>query len=232
VDTGEYIPPQDPQEARLRRLCKRVRAWGRLVPRGGGADLIAVTLTYRPGQQWGPRHISGFLARLRGDRAVGKRVLGYAWVAEMQQRGAVHYHVVVVVEKGTRLPKPDLAGWWPHGMSRIEALHSSPHGYLTKYVQKADQKGGYPRGIRIYAVVWRRAHRVGRVLGHRLRQSTFPLWILAVVDRIEGLPPAEWPRRVSGGFWWWGVLWPTPWVPYWLPPRPSPGAASPPVGVA
>jgi hypothetical protein len=190
---------------------------------GRGVWVVGVTLTYRPGQEWSPGDISGFLARLRGDRSVGRGVVGYAWVAELQRRGAVHYHVAVVLDRGVKLRKPDQAGWWPHGMTRVQALHQSAHGYLLKYLQKGTQSGGagveYPKGLRAYAVVWRRAHPQGAPLAHRLRWSVLPKWLLERVVVQEGLPPVQWPMRVPGGGWWWrGAVLRSPWVPLWRPP--------------
>ena len=73
----------------------------------------------------------------------------YVWVAELQQRGALHYHILVWLPFGLTLPKPDKQGWWPHGSTRIEwARH--PIGYLVKYASKFDIKCGLPKGARLH----------------------------------------------------------------------------------
>lgn len=72
----------------------------------------------------------------------------YLWVAELQQRGAVHYHAVVWLPKGVRLPKPDKRGWWRHGSSNIQGVKRSAVGYLMKYVSKGGL-GQFPRGCRL-----------------------------------------------------------------------------------
>ena len=81
-----------------------------------------LTLTYREVGAWHPRHISELLQRVRvWLRRRGER-LRYVWVGELQQRGALHYHVLCWLPRGLTLPKPDKQGWWTHGSTRIECL--------------------------------------------------------------------------------------------------------------
>jgi len=203
--TGEMVQI-DPEKARLRRMRKRVFAWGRLFPQGGWG--ILVTLTYRPGVEPSPRDISAFLRRVR--RALGTDLLGYCWVAEVQKRGALHYHVVLVVRgPGIRIPKPDEVGWWPHGMSRVERARN-PVGYLGRYVGKEDQKRGLPAGFRMFAVVWRAVLPVARLL---LRISGLPAWLLDRLGVDEILASGECPRRWPGRGWIWrNRVFRSPWV--------------------
>jgi len=73
----------------------------------------------------------------------GVRVLGYGAVIETQARGVPHYHILLVVNKYIRLPKPDK--WiWKYGSSSISSLGSVNRlsvNYLVKYLQKPAQKG-------------------------------------------------------------------------------------------
>lgn len=75
-------------------------------------------------------------------------VLRGVLVAELQQRGAVHYHFVTWFPKGITFPKPDKQGWWPHGMTQWQWARR-PIGYLVKYSTKVDTKHRFPRGCRI-----------------------------------------------------------------------------------
>lgn len=116
-----------------------------------------VTLTYAPDAHWRPRHLAEYLDNARKFcKRVGAK-LAYVWVAEMQKRGVVHYHVMLwlpyVMGKPLRLPKPDESGWWPHGMSEI-AWAKKAAGYLAKYTSKGQDVGDppFPRGIRISGV--------------------------------------------------------------------------------
>ena len=108
-----------------------------------------LTLTYRDVDGFAPRHISELLKRIRQWLARRGHGFYYVWVAELQKRGALHYHIVVWLPKGLTLPKPDKQGWWPHGSTRIEwARH--PVGYLIKYASKFDVKSGLPKGARLH----------------------------------------------------------------------------------
>lgn len=175
-----------------------------------GVEYIIVHLTYRPGAEWKPRHISGFLYSVK--RFLGKNLLGYAWVAEMQKRGAVHYHVVLAVRVGVRIPFPDQAGWWVHGHTKVE-LAKRPLGYLMDYARKISQKVGYPKGIRIFAVVW---YKVAGDSGFLMRFFSLPVWLLeaiaadggwfwAILNRVV-------PRKYPGGWEWGGRVYVSPWV--------------------
>lgn len=111
-----------------------------------------VTLTYRPGQEWGPEHIANALNNCRKwlKRQCGQK-LRYTWVAELQQRGAVHYHVIVYLPKRLSMPKWDKQGWWPHGFTNTQVAKTGV-GYLMKYVSKFSPYHQFPRGMRIYGI--------------------------------------------------------------------------------
>lgn len=108
-----------------------------------------LTLTYRDVDAFEPCHISLLVKHIRQWlQRRGYRML-YVWVAELQQRGALHYHVLIWLPKGLTLPKPDKQGWWSHGSTRIEWA-KRPIGYLCKYVSKLDIEGGLPKGARLH----------------------------------------------------------------------------------
>lgn len=109
-----------------------------------------ITLTYAPGENWRPRHLTEFLHTCRKFCKRAGKDFRYVWVAEMQQRGVVHYHVIVWLPKGFKLPKPDERGWWPYGMSNIQWAQKAA-GYLAKYASKGQEPGApaFPKGIRI-----------------------------------------------------------------------------------
>lgn len=140
---------------RLRRVCltayNEMRASAQF--RGYRGRWAFITLTYAEDGDWNPGHVTEFQKRVREHlRRRGLR-LRMIWVAELTKRGRVHYHAMVWLPRGTRLPKPDQQGWWVHGSSRIEAAHA-PAGYLSKYLSKgADGIGRFPKGLRTYAVL-------------------------------------------------------------------------------
>ncbi len=107
-----------------------------------------VTLTYREVSAWAPLHISRYMnavtlwAKRQGVELV------YLWVAELQQRGAVHYHVVLWLPRALTLPKADKRGWWKHGSTRTERAQK-PMSYLMKYASKGTDARVFPLGLRL-----------------------------------------------------------------------------------
>ena len=199
-ETGEVVSVTA-WEVRMRRMKHRLKTWVRASPEG--LDYIVVDLTYAPEHSWRPLHISEFLAVVK--KYLGKKLKGYSWVAEMQKRGAVHYHVVLAVEKGVKIPKPDKEGWWPYGMTRVRKK-KKPMGYLMDYVRKVRQKQGYPKGIRIFAVVWFQWASDGdsRFL---LALWSLPGWLLERIDQFTAILERVLPRRWPGGYWAWKGRW-------------------------
>lgn len=111
-----------------------------------------VTLTYRPGDEWSSDHIKEALQRVRMwlKRQCGQ-TLRYTWVAELQKRGAVHYHLVIYLPKRLSMPKWDKKGWWPHGMTNTQVAKVGV-GYLMKYVSKFSPFHKFPKGMRLYGI--------------------------------------------------------------------------------
>lgn len=144
----------DPYLTRLRRMRRSVLTAARMHEfelQGQRWKPAMLTLTYQNVGDWRPHHISDLLQRVRvylRRRGIRWR---YAWVGELQQRGALHYHVVAWLPRGVTLPKPDKQGWWPHGSTRIEWARR-PAAYLAKYASKLDSKVGvgFPRGARLH----------------------------------------------------------------------------------
>jgi len=189
----------DANKARLSRMRRRVRSWAGalsdVLSDGRRYRKVMITLTYRPGVDWEPGQIRAFMKRVR--RSLGRGLVGYAWVAEMQRRGVVHYHVLLVVRRGVRIPKPDSAGWWSHGMTRIETARSL--FYILTYTGKEYQKAGYPKGLRLFAV-WVSKAAVTAAVYLSFRLSALPRWLADMVaDAVQRLGVL--PRRRSGGGW-------------------------------
>ncbi|MFC4922564.1 MULTISPECIES: rolling circle replication-associated protein [Delftia] len=155
----------DNQKTRLTRMRKALGVSAKCLHNQGPKNqrVWMLTLTYAgTNRDWRPEHISRFLDGLRKWHysRTGEKKVRYAWVAELQRRGVIHYHVVVWLDAGLTPPKPDRAWrargvWqapmWGHGMSnRVEAY--APVAYLMKYATKDVSKiqGGFPHGARIH----------------------------------------------------------------------------------
>ena len=112
--------------------------------------MAMLTLTYAPGVQWDRSHIPELQKRIRGWLQYRGYQYAFVWVCELQQRGAPHYHVLIWIPHGLRLPKPDQMGWWPHGLTKIEKVEK-PIGYLMKYLSKGqDSIHRYAKGQRTH----------------------------------------------------------------------------------
>lgn len=186
----------DAQARRLASLRMQVgfAARGHAVAEKGSRsdDCLMLTLTYRgTNADWQPRHISEFLKRVRQWMARRGNACRYVWVAELQQRGVIHYHVALWVPRGTYLPKADKRGWWPHGMTRTEKARAAVP-YLLKYLSKDTSKtfGSFPDGSRIYGIGG---------LDHAIRRARRWLGLPSFVQANSSIHD-DW-RRAKGGGW-------------------------------
>lgn len=189
--------------ARVVRMRRSVKAAARVVQEVALAGSLRcvpwlLTLTYREVDGWGPRDVSRCLECLRAWAARRGFVVPYVWVAELQKRGAVHYHVVVWVPKRYQVPKPDKQGWWRHGMSqRVRA--SKPIGYLLKYASKGGDGVQFPRGLRLSGCGGLTGP--GRAVRYWL---CLPQWVMRKAgeyQRITRLPGGLWLCEATGEVW-------------------------------
>jgi len=204
--TGDVIQT-DASRSRIARMRRRVRSWAKSLDGviTDGHRVVMVTLTYRDVDGWRPNHIRDFMLRLR--RRLGGQLIAYSWVAELQLRGAVHYHVLLVVKKGTNVPFPD-DELWEHGFTRIETAKTVY--YIVKYTGKEYQKvGRFPKGLRMFAVWMSKAVDAVRYWSYRL--SALPQWLGDIVFSIADF--SSWPCRAVGGGWWYrGDRYHSPWI--------------------
>ena len=120
----------DSLKSRLARMQSGVLTSARLISKqleGKDYQPWMLTLTYRPGDQWEPHHISDCLKSLREWAKDELFKLRYVWVAEIQegrwQKGqsllgeCVHYHLLIWVRQGVQPPKLDQVGFWPWAVS-------------------------------------------------------------------------------------------------------------------
>lgn len=189
----------DTRSIRFRRMRYNVIAsanWLNVEATRGGfrCDPIFITLTYAEVGAQTARDISGFVKRLREYLRRRGEKLRAVWVAELQERGALHYHMIVWLPKGWKLPKPDERGWWTHGFSNIKRSHR-PVGYLANYAGKLKGKGldggfAFPKGFRMFAPV-------GLDREDRLKRAwaNLPGWLR------DHMTPDDRAKRIQGGGW-------------------------------
>lgn len=194
-----FVP--DAKQGRIARLRRSVGFAARahaVSERGHRSDVPwMVTLTYADGGDWRPDHISRAIDCLRNWSKRKGFHCRYVWVAELQKRGAIHYHVCVWLPRGVRMPKWDLRlsghrlarRWWPHGCTnRKVARRAVP--YLLKYMSKGLDVSGFPKGARL--------HGVGG-LEHVLRRARRWLGLPAMVQGNSSIWD-KWERAEGGGW--------------------------------
>lgn len=139
---------------------------------------VMIGFTYAPGQEYSPGHIHEYVKKMK--RTLGENLIAFAWVAEMQSRGAVHYHMMMVVKKGTNVPMPDKSGMWGFGSSKISTARS--FFYICTYVGKEYQKDfdKFPKSCRLYGASMR---------GNKDLQKTFRA--LSRLDRSNNTGDAK-----------------------------------------
>ena len=193
----------NPQEARLKRLRRSVLTASRLhIQERPKWRVAMITLTYAPEHDWRPQQISGCIRHIRQylkRRNIGAR---FVWVMEFTKKGRPHYHLLVWLPFGFKLPKADRRGWWPYGMTKSEWARNAI-GYIAKYASKGDSLHQPEEGARM--------HGNGGLTGDALLEARWwklPAWVR------EQVTPGDCARRLEGG----GILIPatgeilaTPW---------------------
>lgn len=189
----------DVKSARVSKMRRRVFAWAETIKPvldNKRYRKVMITLTYKGVDDWRPNHIRDYNKKLK--EKLGDKLLSYAWVAELQERGAVHYHMILVVKKGTRIPKPDESGMWSHGHSRIETAKTV--FYLCSYLKKKYQKEGeFPKGMRMYGIYIQRGV-VSELEYWRFRLSVLPGWFADIIKGLVEFEGFKWSRADGGGW--------------------------------
>lgn len=200
LETSVHGIEIDRVQARLDRMQAAVRTAVRLINDEvsmlpGQYKTYMLTLTYRPGVEWEPYHITNCIHRYRQWAAKHDVVLRYVWVSEIQANryanGAllgecVHYHLLLWLPARLSPPKPDKSGYWPYGLSQ-RVIARKPINYLTKYATKGYDVV-FPKGLR--------THGSGGLSSEGRNQRTWwmmPRWVRVLFDASEK------PRRKPGG---------------------------------
>lgn len=188
------------RERRVRRSRQAISAKASAVRASSGFRPWTgafITLTYRDVGDWRPHHVRHYTHAVRQYcRRRGVDLRGYEWVAELQARGAVHYHLVfwwsAHYGRGFQLPKPDQGGYWPHGSSNIRRLRTVGEMYLAKYVSKGDF-GTFPKGLRLYGMDRNPSDSLA------VHRAVLPRWVAdATSGRVDRVPYLGWQDRNGG----------------------------------
>ncbi len=159
------LDPAVARKKRIKRLRRAVFSAGNLhalADRGHRPPVAHfVTLTYVGVNDWHADHISKATEQYRRHCARLEVPCRYIWVAELQKRGAVHYHLLAWLPQGVPMPfwdRPTTSGsgrtiqpFWSHGMTNTEQARSGV-GYLMKYLSKLGEEASFPPHLRLYGV--------------------------------------------------------------------------------
>lgn len=149
-----------------------------------------VTLTYRLEDDYCPLQITRYIKQVRQWFLRRGALVRYLWVHELTKAGKTHYHVLFWLPKRLQMPKADKRGWWPHGMTKTEAVRKNAVGYVAKYASKGtDDK--VPKGARLCG-----SGGLSAVARHERAWWSCPGYVR------EWCPDySERPRRAIGGGW-------------------------------
>ncbi|UNK44019.1 hypothetical protein MNO14_08220 [Luteimonas sp. S4-F44] len=172
-----------------------------------------LTATYRAGGDSSPRDVSNlvrgvrrFFHKVAGRKGHGRPLFRYLWVGELTKALRPHYHLLIWIPRGYYFPKADRAGWWPHGMTKIERARNAV-GYLAKYASKfcGAMAEAFPKGFR--------THGVGGLNDESKRELR---WWKSPQDARDALGVDADIRKVPGGYAdkRTGEFWPSPWRVY------------------
>lgn len=180
----------DKHRARIARMRQQVGFSARAIQVAGRRPgfrphyVAMLTATYADAADWRPRHLSDLLKHVRRWLQRRGYSMQYVWVAELQERGAIHYHVGLWLPEGVKIPKPDKQGWWEHGSTRIEAARDAV-GYLMSYLSKGGDHLKLPDGARMHG-----SGGVEHSLRRARRWLSMPAWVQARADSLDDWRPA------------------------------------------
>lgn len=155
---------------------------------------LFLTLTYAEAGGWASKDVSAYLATVREWCRRRRFKARYVWVAELQKRGAVHYHVCLWIPRRYRLPFADASGWWPHGVSNVSEVKSGCVGlmaYLRKYMSKMgpEQSVALPKGARMFG-----SGGLDQEQRREIRYRCAPYWVRDALGTYADI------RRTVGGW--------------------------------
>ena len=183
IDDGER------RISRMRRGITAAAKWLQGRSQQSAGRCVFGTLTYSPDVPWSAGHVKTYFNALRKWAERGGFKLRYIWVMELQKNGRPHYHFLVWLPLGVKLPMPDRS-YWHHGISNVKWADSGTHRYLTKYLSKGSAELPIPRGARMWGVG-------GIVIDCRanVRWNTLPLYVRKFYGTQQKI------SRVYGGGW-------------------------------
>lgn len=214
-ETGECIEI-DPKVKRCKNMKRKVAAWSRT------CELlyedyrkVMLTLTCESQERWYSGCIEDYMKKIKAF--LGDALISSAWVMEMQERGVVHYHVMLIVKRGTDVPAPDTSGMWTLGSTNRKSWCGL--WYLMKYASKGGGPGDaeFPRGAHLFAISLRHLAVLAAISAELLASARWfmtlarlPSWVQAHCHSDNDYLTAH---RHKGGGWCVGdAVYKSPWT--------------------
>ena len=182
-----------------------------------------ITLTFRTiRESWAAeRAIQQFTDTLRKycQRHGGYEV-AYYWTAEVQQRGALHYHLLIL--GAPYISKNRLQSWWAFGFVDVRIVDDTGRAfkYLAKYLWKWGKLAGDPESLPdwwfYFSVFSKRRYGFSRWFSLSPIER-IPRWLYDFLDRHEACDYLQKATREPGGGWTFIVAAPERTVKMWLP---------------
>jgi len=194
---------------RANRLMRAVRAFSLEVMGCRGALMVTLTFAGEVDRDSAAGAIRDFIDRFR--KAIGD--YRYLWWAELQKRGAVHYHVAFI--DCPFLDANRVAELWGRGFVKLRWFDGHRgFSYALKYAHKL--RKAYQQDYALFSVLYKgfRVYSHSRLTDTVARAFKLPAWLRAWVWEFGELP-----RRVISRGWLFpsaGRVVTSPWKVEWV----------------
>lgn len=166
-----------------------------------------ITLTFANiDESWkAEKAIQKFLNDLRmWAKRKGVELLAYFWTGEVQERGALHYHILIL--GCPFLLKEQLSSWWSFGFVDVRAVDDMGRAfkYLAKYLWKWGKLAGEPDTLPEWWFLFSPFHkrRYGFSKWFSLPPAErVPRWLKQILIESDSMGHLEKAGRVEGGGW-------------------------------
>lgn len=139
----------------------------------------------------------------------GVDILAYFWSGEVQKRGALHYHILIL--GAPYISKEQLRAWWSHGFVDIRAVRDyvGAFKYLGKYLWKwghlASDPDDLPDWWFYFSIYSKRRYGFSRWFT-RPPVERVPPWLKELLTSGGLIDRLHHARRADGGGWSVGIV--------------------------
>ena len=169
------------------------------------AKLLTLTFASNLASWEVERAIQMFLDAVRHwAKRQGVEVYAYFWTAEVQERGALHYHILLL-----GLPfisKEQLGGWWSYGFIDVRAVDDIGRAfkYLAKYLWKWGHLAGEPDNLPdwwfLFSINSKRRYGFSKWFTLPPAER-IPRWLKDILQGNDALDQLRKAGRAKGGGW-------------------------------